>query len=122
VHPEFDGWFGFGSPVGNLNKRAARLARWRRRTVIQLLRHAPPAPLPPLPGSEPGPDALEVQVAHGVLQALVPHRATRAQFPGTGDVCRIPREEWVDLASTGCLLTPVQRPVRFPMPAIRSGC
>jgi hypothetical protein len=59
-------------------------------SVIQVLRHAPPAQLPSLPGREPGPDALEVQVAHGVLEALVPHRASRAQSPGTHQIFRIP--------------------------------
>ena len=57
--------------------------------VIQPLRHAPPAQLPSLPGREPGPDALEVRVAHGVLEALVPHRAARAHSPGTGQVYRV---------------------------------
>jgi hypothetical protein len=58
--------------------------------VIQLLRHAPPAQLPSLPGREPRPDALKVRVAHGVLEALVPHRAAGAHSPGTGQVFRVP--------------------------------
>jgi hypothetical protein len=81
---------GFSPLVWRREQTGQRACSMHADSVIQLLRHAPPAQLASLLGGEPGPDALEVRVAHGALEALVPHRATRTQCPGTRQVCRIP--------------------------------
>jgi hypothetical protein len=82
---------------------------WRITGRAEPLRHPPPPHHAPFLRRRPGPDALEVRVAEGVLQTGGLHRALAADAAGALDVDVSAREEGLDAsAGTRGLLVPLR--------------